>query len=66
MKLIHARVNENYAALLQSGIDSAMAKIIAAKLRLRVILDIMISDTGLIVEYYDTADHSEKRATFAF
>jgi hypothetical protein len=51
--LIYTRVNNNYAELLKSGIDSTKAKVIAAKLRMRVILDVLIADTGIILHYWE-------------
>jgi predicted transcriptional regulator len=66
MSLIHFRFNDNYAELLSAGLDKGSAKIIAAKLRMRVILAIAVSDKGIHIDLYDTADHAEKNYVFAF
>jgi hypothetical protein len=66
MKLIHIRFNDNFAELIKAGLDAGSAKIIAAKLRMRVILAVAISDKGIHVDLYDSADSVEKNYVFAF
>lgn len=66
MKLIHIRFNDNFAELIKAGLDAGSAKIIAAKLRMRVILAVAVSDKGIHVDLYDSADHAEKNYVFSF
>lgn len=66
MNLIHMRVNNNYSELLKAGLDTGSAKIIAAKLRMRVILAVAISDMGIHVDLYDAANNEEKNYVFSF
>lgn len=66
MNLIHMRVNDNYSELLKAGLDTGSAKIIAAKLRMRVILAVAISDLGIHVDLYDASVSEEKKYVFAF
>lgn len=66
MNLIHMRVNDNYSELLKAGLDTGSAKIIAAKLRMRVILAVAVSDLGIHVDLYDAANNAEKNYVFSF
>lgn len=66
MNLLHTRVNDNYSELLKAGLDTGSAKIIAAKLRMRVILEVAISDLGIHVDLYDAANQEEKSYVFSF
>lgn len=64
MKLIHLRVNDNYVELLKAGLSKAVAKMIAIKLRMKVILSVAVSDTGVHIDLYE--DGSEKKYVFNF
>lgn len=64
MKLIHIRINDNYRALLAAGVDAAVAKMLAIKLRLKVILEVAVSDIGLHIDLYE--EGVEKKYVFKF
>ena len=64
MKLIHIRVNDNYRELIAAGLDSIIAKMIAASLRARVILEVAISDLGVHMNVYENGE--EKQVIFKF
>lgn len=64
MKLIHIRVNDNYRELIAAGLDAIIAKMIAAKLRARVILEVAISDLGVHMSVYEGG--VEKKVVFKF
>lgn len=66
MKLIHSRVNNNYIELLNAGLDAGSAKIIAAKLRMRVILAVAVSDMGIHVDLYDVSVRANQTFVFSF
>lgn len=66
MKLIHSRINNNYIELLNAGLDAGSAKIIAAKLRMRVILAVAVSDMGIHVDLYDVSVRANQTFVFSF
>lgn len=66
MKLIHSRVNNNYIELLNAGLDAGSAKIIAAKLRMRVILAVAVSDMGIHVDLYNVSVRTNQTFVFSF
>lgn len=66
MKLIHSRVNNNYIELLNAGLDAGSAKIIAAKLRMRVILAVAVSDMGIHVDLYNVSVRANQTFVFSF
>ena len=64
MKLIHMRVNANYAELLKAGIDAYTAKFIAIKLRIKAVLEVAVSDIGVLVNVWE--DGKEVKYVFKF
>lgn len=64
MKLIHIRFNDNYRALVKAGLDAITAKFIAAKLRIKVILEVAISDVGVHLDVVE--EGVEKKYVFKF
>lgn len=64
--LKHIRMIDNYVELVKAGLSKLHARFIARKMASRVILEVAISDVGVHVEFYDTAEHSEKTFVFKF
>lgn len=60
------RVIENYKALLKAGLDKMMAKFIAAKVAVAVVLDVAVSDLGVHVSVYRTGVRKEETIVFRF
>lgn len=60
------RIMDNYVELVKAGLSKLHARFIARKMAAKVILEIAISDVGVHVEFYDTAEHSEKTCVFRF
>jgi hypothetical protein len=64
MNLLHLRVNANYSKLIKSGIDAYTAKFIAIKLRIMDILEVAVSDLGVLVNVW--VDNKEVKYVFKF
>lgn len=64
--LIEMRREDNYHELLRAGLDAARAKLIAAVMAMKVILEIAISDLGVHLGYWDNEVKLEKKVVLKF
>lgn len=57
---------DNYKELIKAGLDRAMARTIALRVSVAVILNVAVSDLGVHVELYEVMKREEKTLVFRF
>lgn len=60
------RIIDNYKELIKAGLDRAMARTIALRVSVAVILNVAVSDLGVHVELYEVMKREEKTLVFRF
>jgi hypothetical protein len=66
LTLKQMRVIENYKELIKAGLDKVVARTIALKVSVAVILTVAVSDLGVHVELYEVDRREEKTVVFRF
>lgn len=66
LTLKEMRVIENYKELIKAGLDKVVARTIAMKVSIAVILTVAVSDLGVHVELYEVDRCEEKTVVFRF
>ncbi|MNI69305.1 hypothetical protein D3C76_26030 [compost metagenome] len=60
------RMIDNYVDLLKAGLEKVMAKFIARRMGMKVILDIAVGDDGIHLNIWDNEAKAEKAVVFKF